>query len=98
MLQKDPRIAVELTDEDPPTWTAVDAKLVALARRRGAGILTNDYNLNRVAQLHDVRVLNLNQLANALKPAFLPGDALQSRSSSRARSPARAWPTSTTAR
>ena len=56
---------------------AVDAKLIELARRRGAGILTDDYNLNRVAQLDDVRVLNLNQLANALKPAFLPGDALQ---------------------
>ena len=67
-------MAVELSDEDPPGIDAVDAKLVELARRRGAGILTNDYNLNRVAQLDDVRVLNLNQLANALKPAFLPGD------------------------
>ena len=59
-----------------PDVDAVDAKLLALARARGAGILTNDYNLNRVAQLDDVRVLNLNQLANALKPAFLPGDAM----------------------
>jgi uncharacterized protein YacL len=54
----------------------VDAKLVALARRRGAAILTNDFNLNRVAQLDDVRVLNLNHLANAIKPAFLPTDTL----------------------
>jgi uncharacterized protein YacL len=77
VLQKDHRVAVELSDEDPAGIDAVDAKLVELARRRGAGILTNDYNLNRVAQLDDVRVLNLNQLANALKPAFLPGDALQ---------------------
>ena len=77
VLQKDHRVAVELSDEDPSGIDAVDAKLVELARRRGAGILTNDYNLNRVAQLDDVRVLNLNQLANALKPAFLPGDALQ---------------------
>jgi len=77
VLQKDHRIAIELSDEDPAGIDAVDAKLVELARRRGAGILTNDYNLNRVAQLDDVRVLNLNQLANALKPAFLPGDALQ---------------------
>lgn len=77
VLQKDHRLAVELSDEDPAGVDAVDAKLVQLARRRGAGILTNDYNLNRVAQLDDVRVLNLNQLANALKPAFLPGDALQ---------------------
>ncbi len=76
VLQKDHRVAVELSDEDPTAIEAVDAKLVELARRRGAGILTNDYNLNRVAQLDDVRVLNLNQLANALKPAFLPGDSL----------------------
>ena len=76
VLQKDPRIAVELPDEDVATETEVDAKLVALARRRGAAILTNDFNLNRVAQLDDVRVLNLNHLANAIKPAFLPGDTL----------------------
>jgi uncharacterized protein YacL len=76
-LQKDHRIAVELSDEDPSGIDAVDAKLVDCARRRGAGVLTNDYNLNRVAQLDGVRVLNLNQLANAVKPAFLPGDALQ---------------------
>jgi uncharacterized protein YacL len=77
LLQKDPRIALELPDEDIATETEVDAKLVALARRRGAAILTNDFNLNRVAQLDDVRVLNLNHLANALKPAFLPGDSLR---------------------
>jgi uncharacterized protein YacL len=77
VLQKDPRIAVELNDEDVPGVEAVDARLLQLSRTRGAGILTNDYNLNRVAQLDDVRVLNLNQLANALKPAFLPGDALR---------------------
>lgn len=76
VLQKDPRIAVQLPDEDVATETEVDAKLVALARRRGAAILTNDYNLNRVAQLDDVRVLNLNLLANAIKPAFLPTDTL----------------------
>jgi uncharacterized protein YacL len=77
VLQKDPRIALELPDEDIATETEVDAKLVALARRRGAAILTNDFNLNRVAQLDEVRVLNLNHLANALKPAFLPGDTLR---------------------
>jgi len=77
VLQKDPRVAVELTDEDPTDVAEVDAKLVQLARARGAAILTNDYNLNRVAQLDNVRVLNLNHLANALKPAFLPGDALR---------------------
>jgi len=68
---------VELNDEDVPGVEAVDARLLQLARSREAGILTNDYNLNRVAQLDDVRVLNLNQLANGLKPAFLPGDAMR---------------------
>src|SRR5688500_2356143 len=77
VLQKDPRVAVELNDEDVSTETEVDAKLIALARTRGAAILTNDLGLNRVAQLDDVRVLNLNHLANAIKPAFLPGDTLR---------------------
>jgi len=77
VLQKDPRVAVELNDENPDNVDTVDAKLIELARRRHAGILTDDFNLNRVAQLHEVRVLNLNHLANALKPAFLPGDGLK---------------------
>ena len=77
ILQKDPRVSIELNDEDVSGVQEVDAKLIQLCRRRGAGILTNDYNLNRVAQLNEVRVLNLNQLANALKPAFLPGDGLR---------------------
>lgn len=77
VLQKDARIAVELTDEDPQDRAEVDDKLIRLARDRGAGVLTNDYNLNRVAQLDGVRVLNMNHLANALKPTFLPGDALR---------------------
>jgi uncharacterized protein YacL len=77
VLQKDPRVAVELNDEDADNVTTVDAKLIELAGRRQAGVLTNDFNLNRVALLHDVRVLNLNHLANAVKPAFLPGDGLK---------------------
>ena len=79
VLQKDHRIDLELTDEDVPDVKAVDAKLVALARARGAAILTTDYNLNRVAQLQGVRVMNLNQLANAVKPAFLPGEEMRVR-------------------
>lgn len=55
----------------------VDAKLVALAKEIGAKLLTNDYNLSKVAQLQGVRVLNLHELANALKPVFLPGEQLQ---------------------
>ena len=77
VLQKDPRVSVELNDEDADNVTTVDAKLIELARRRSAGVLTDDFNLNRVAQLHEVRVLNLNHLANALKPAFLPGDGIR---------------------
>jgi uncharacterized protein YacL len=77
VLQKDSRVAVELSDENPRDVDTVDGKLIELAHRRHAAILTNDFNLNRVAQLHDVRVLNVNQLANAVKPAFLPGDPLK---------------------
>jgi uncharacterized protein YacL len=73
-LQKDHRIDLELSDEDATEASTVDEKLVALASKRGAAILTTDYNLNRVAQLQGIRVMNLNQLANAIKPAFLPGD------------------------
>jgi uncharacterized protein YacL len=76
VLQKDHRIEVEMSAEDDPSVSTVDAKLVSLAQQRNAAILTTDYNLNRVAQLQGVRVMNLNQLANALKPAFLPGEEL----------------------
>ena len=77
MLQKDHRVDLDLSDEDVPEVKAVDAKLVALALGHGGVVLTTDYNLNRVAQLQGVRVMNLNQLANAMKPAFLPGEALR---------------------
>ena len=76
VLQKDHRIEVEMSTEDDASATTVDTKLVALAQARKASILTTDYNLNRIAQLQGVRVMNLNQLANALKPAFLPGEEL----------------------
>ncbi len=77
VLQKDHRIEIEMSADDEPSVSTVDAKLVALAQKRDAAILTTDYNLNRVAQLQGVRVMNLNQLANALKPAFLPGEELR---------------------
>ncbi len=76
-LQKSEQVGVEIPDEDVPEATEVDAKLVALARARNAAILTNDYNLNKVAELQGIRVLNVNSLANAVKPAFLPGDTLR---------------------
>jgi uncharacterized protein YacL len=77
MLQKDPGIAVELTDEDVPGVKEVDAKLISLAKSRRAAIVTTDFNLNRVAHIEGIRVLNLNHLANALKPAFLPGEEMR---------------------
>jgi uncharacterized protein YacL len=76
-LQKDDRVPVEISDRDFPDIPEVDLRLVALARERGAAILTNDFNLNRVAELQGLRVLNVNQLANAVKPAFLPGEELR---------------------
>jgi uncharacterized protein YacL len=76
-LQKDDRVPVEISDRDFPDIAEVDLRLVALARERAAAILTNDFNLNRVAELQGLRVLNVNQLANAVKPAFLPGEELR---------------------
>jgi len=68
---------VEIVEADVPGVTDVDGKLVELARQRGARVVTTDYNLNRVAELSGVNVLNVNDLANALKPVVLPGESLR---------------------
>jgi uncharacterized protein YacL len=78
-MQKDPTTPVEVVEADIPDENEVDAKLVALARSRSRVILTNDFNLNRVAELQGVRVMNINSLANAVKPAVLPGEELRVR-------------------
>lgn len=65
---------VRIVEADFPEVSEVDVKLVLLARQVGGEILTNDYNLNKVAGLQDIRVLNINDLVNALKPVFLPGE------------------------
>jgi uncharacterized protein YacL len=78
-MQKDPGTPVEIVEADFPDESEVDAKLVALARSRSRVILTNDFNLNRVAELQGVRVMNINSLANAVKPAVLPGEELRVR-------------------
>lgn len=75
-IQVSDTIKVEVTDEDTPDVREVDGKLLWLAERRHAALLTNDYNLNKVAQLRGVQVLNVNDLANAVKPVVLPGEAL----------------------
>lgn len=78
-MQKGSSTPVEIIDDDVPEVAEVDAKLVALARVRSRVILTNDFNLNRVAELQGVRVMNINSLANAVKPAVLPGEELRVR-------------------
>ena len=78
-MQKEPGTPVEIVEDDVPDVAEVDAKLVALAIGRSRVILTNDFNLNRVAELQGVRVMNINSLANAVKPAVLPGEELHVR-------------------
>ena len=78
-MRKSGTTPVQVIDEDVPGTTEVDSKLVALARKDGRAILTNDFNLNRIADLQGVRVLNVNSLANAVKPALLPGEDLRVR-------------------
>ncbi len=78
-LQKEDRVPVEIADEALPEIPEVDGKLVAMARARTGVILTNDFNLNRVAEIQGLRVMNVNSLANALKPAVLPGEELRVR-------------------
>lgn len=70
-------IPIEIVERDPDEIHEVDAKLVRLAQERGAKLVTNDYNLNRVAHVEGVPVLNINELANAVKPVLLPGDDLR---------------------
>lgn len=75
-MQRDPQTPVQVVEDDAPNVVEVDAKLVELAKRRSHVVLTNDFNLNRVAELQGVRVMNINSLANAVKPAVLPGEEL----------------------
>jgi uncharacterized protein YacL len=76
-MQRDPRTPIEIVDDEAPAIAEVDAKLVEMAKRRSRAVLTNDFNLNRVAELQGVRVMNINSLANAVKPAVLPGEELR---------------------
>ncbi|MBP1693743.1 MAG: hypothetical protein H6Q37_1626 [Chloroflexi bacterium] len=75
-LQKETTIPVKISDIDVDGIREVDEKLVVLARQMTAPILTNDYNLNRVAELQGVKVLNVNELSNAVKSVLLPGESL----------------------
>ena len=73
-LQKDATVPIEITDADIEDVAEVDGKLVKMARNLHCPIITNDFNLNRVAELQGVKVLNINELANAVKPVLLPGE------------------------
>lgn len=75
-VQKMSNIKVRIVEEDFPKIKEVDAKLIALARLLNAKVITNDFNLNKVAQLQGVSVLNINELSNVLKPVVLPGETL----------------------
>lgn len=76
-MQKLPHLEVSVVEEDAMQDGEVDHRLVELAKKTGAKIVTNDFNLNKVASVQGIAVLNVNQLANALRPAVLPGEAMR---------------------
>ena len=76
-LQKVASLQIQIVEDDFPAVREVDLKLIELAKLYEAKIITNDFNLNKVAQLQGVEVLNINELANSLKPIVLPGEAMR---------------------
>jgi uncharacterized protein YacL len=76
-MQKNLGTQVKIFERDFPEIKEVDSKLVALAQSLDATIITNDYNLNKVCRVHNIPVLNINELANAVKPVVLPGERMQ---------------------
>ncbi len=76
-LQAIPTVNIEIVEDDPPQAPDVDTKLIELARMLNSKILTNDFNLNKVAQVRGVEVLNINELANSLRPVVLPGENMR---------------------
>jgi len=75
-MQKEGDVQIQIVESDPRDALEVDSKLLRLAADLGAKIITNDFNLNKVAELRGVKVLNINELANALKPVVLPGEEM----------------------
>ncbi|MBS3975610.1 MAG: PIN/TRAM domain-containing protein [Syntrophomonadaceae bacterium] len=76
-IRKELDVMVRIHEKDYEDLAEVDSKLVRLAKEMGAQVITNDYNLNKVAELQGIRVLNINELANAVKPVVLPGEEMQ---------------------
>lgn len=77
LLRENPAVEIDIIEEDPKDVVEVDHKLVYLAREYGTNILTTDYNLNRVATIEQVTVLNMNELANAIKAVVIPGEEMR---------------------
>ena len=75
-MQEDRHVQVDIISDDFEDAQGVDSKLIRLGRQLGAKVITNDYNLNKVAELQGVIVLNINDLANAMKPARVPGEEM----------------------
>ncbi|NDO46955.1 TRAM domain-containing protein [Clostridium sp. ASF356] len=76
-IQKQLSVPVEIVDYDPKEALEVDTKLLKMGEKMDAFVVTNDFNLNKVAEFQGVRVLNINELANAIKPVVLPGEEMQ---------------------
>ncbi len=76
-IKTNPNIQVKINEMDFPEFNTVDAKLVKMGQVMNAKVFTNDFNLNKVAELQGVKVLNINELANALKPIVMPGELMQ---------------------
>jgi uncharacterized protein YacL len=76
-IQKMAHLDIQIAEDDFPNIADVDMKLIELAKRYDAKIVTNDFNLNKVATLQGIEILNVNQLANALKPVVLPGESMR---------------------
>ncbi len=76
-IKSNPNMQVKINEMDFPEFSTVDAKLVKMAQVLNAKVFTNDFNLNKVAELQGVKVLNINELANALKPIVMPGELMQ---------------------
>ena len=76
-LQSNPSLDIQVIDTDFPAVKEVDLKLLELSKSLDGVVVTNDFNLNKVAQLHGIQVLNINELANSLKPVVLPGEGMR---------------------
>lgn len=76
-MQKHPAVKIDIMEENIPEEKEVDMKLIRLCKQMNASIITTDYNLNKVAELHEIKVLNINELTNAVKVVVYPGENMQ---------------------